>query len=560
MSRSWIVLALLLLPACSGDIGQAHIDAGPNDPDAMEPCDPSMANLAPAVPSILDPVIGRIDVVPGSMVVASSPFSDPDAGDTHLASAFEIWSMANGNRVERVWSAAVSDPVRLTRVTLADGQLLGSALANGGLFPWTEYSVRVRYRDSSDGCGTAWSEWSADLPFKTDDGSSHLFDPDLMHDIYLDIPPASWASIDAEAVPPGCVPYQRNYYPGTLTFEGQVFDGVGIHVKGGCGSGRHLNGKASFKVNVDWDDPAVPGCPTERRLLGQKHLTLNNNVQDWSMIHERVGYGIYRALGVGAPRAAHVRLHVNGEYWGVYTHVETIDRRFLERWFQSNQGMLYEGTYWCDLIPSNVPPGTDDSYCLTREFQPDLCSTPDPDSDPEDYELLRQLVNQIQGLPPGGFYPEVTSFFHYDSFMTSWAIESIIAHWDAYEFNIMNNYRVYHDRGTGLWHLISTGIDQTFGGDQDPWGVSGILASRCLQEPDCEAAFAARLAEVNDAFETMPLAMQAQTFYNQIAGDVATDPRKEQDNTSFTQAVNNTITWIGQRPARVREILINHGF
>jgi hypothetical protein len=563
MSRLRLASLVLSLSsfACSGDVGSVHIDAGPNDPDAMDPCDPSMANVAPAVPSILDPVVGRIDVIPGSMVISSSPFSDPDAGDTHIASAFELWSMANGNRVERVWAAAPSgDPTKLTRVTLADGQLFGSALANGGLYDWTDYSVRVRYRDSSDGCGTAWSEWSADLPFRTDDGSSYLFDPNAVRDVYLDIPPSSYTAMDAEAVPPGCVPYTRNYYAGTLTYEGQVFADVGLHVKGGCGSARHLNGKASFRVSIDWDNPALPGCPAERRLLGQKHLVLNNNVQDWSMIHERLGYGIYRQLGIGAPRAVHVRVHVNGEYWGVYTLVEAIDRRFLERWFESNQGMLYEGTYWCDLIPGNVPPGTDDSYCLTREFSPDLCSSPNPDADPEDYETLRTLVNQVQAMPPGGFYPEVKAFFDYDAFMTSWAIESYLSHWDAYEFSIMNNYRVYHDRGNGLWHLISTGIDQTFSGDQDPWGVSGILATKCTQEPDCNAAFAAKLAEVNAAIEAMPLAAQANAFYSQIAADVALDPRREQDTTSFSNAVSNTVGYIGTRPARIRDILAAHGF
>jgi hypothetical protein len=313
-------------------------------------------------------------------------------------------------------------------------------------------------------------------------------------------------------------------------------------------------------VSIDWDDPAIPDCPAERRLLGQKHLVLNNNVQDWSMIHERLGYGIYRALGVGAPRAVHVRLHVNGEYWGVYTMMEAIDRRFLERWFGSNKGMLYEGTYWCDLLPWNVPPGTDDSYCLTREFTPDACSTPDPEGDPEDYETLRTFVNQIQGLPNGGFYPEIQTLVDYDSFMTSWAIESYMSHWDAYEFSIINNYRFYHDPSTGLWHLISTGIDQTFGGDQDPWGVSGVLASRCINEPDCQAAFAARLREVNDAIEAMPLQEQAQDIYDQIAADVAADPRREYDASSFTSAVYGTIDYINQRPTRIRQILAAHGF
>jgi hypothetical protein len=322
-----------------------------------------------------------------------------------------------------------------------------------------------------------------------------------------------------------------------------------------------MSGKPGFKINLTWDDPDVPGCPEGRRLLGQRQLTFNNNVQDHSFIHERVGYSIYRALGIPASRAASIRLYVNGEYWGVYTHVETLHRRFLSRWFGSEDGMLYEGTYWCDLIDGNLPPaGTDDSFCLTREFKPDACSTPDPGADPMDYDLLRELVTQIDSLPDGGFYPEVETFFEFDKLLTTWAIESLTSHWDAYQFSIMNNYRVYHDPTTDRWTLLSSGIDQTFNGDQDPWGVQGVLAWRCANEPDCNAAFAARLAEVNTTFETMALGPLAQTYYTQIMSHVMEDPRKEVSYSGFQNAVSATVNYINSRPTRVRQHLSAHGF
>jgi len=273
---------------------------------------------------------------------------------------------------ERVWHVQVLDGT-LPTLTLADG-----VLEKGPLLEWTDYAIRARYRDDQGDCGL-FSPWSAAREFRTDDGSSVLFDESVVRDFYLEIPPESWAPINAQAKPPGCVPFQRNYYTGTLTYEGQVFAGVGIKTKGGCGSARDLSGKASFVVNLEWDDPQVPGCPAPRRLLGENHFTFNNGVQDKSATHERLAYPIYRSLGLPAPRAASVRLFVNGQLWGLYTHVETIDRRFLARWYPNNDGMLYEGTYWCDLISANLPPTDfDDSKCLTREFSPDACNVPPP--------------------------------------------------------------------------------------------------------------------------------------------------------------------------------------
>jgi hypothetical protein len=533
VKHAWI--AALLLAACTGG----------NDDDAP-PCEASAE--APDAPTILAPGPGRIDIIPAQLDIQLSPFTDPDPAAHHGGTQVEI---SNGTTV--VWHAELDG--HYTDVTLADGTFdWGSDLAD-----WTDYTVHARYRDDNGDCST-WSAWSDDLAFKTDDGSTYLFDPTVIRDFYLTLPQASVDGINAQAVPPGCVPYERDYYEGSLTFEGVVYDHVGVHAKGGCGSARDLNGKTSLKIKLDWDDPADPGCPAGRTLYGQKHLTLNADVQDQTSEHERLGYEVYHELGVPTPRAATARVYINGTYYGVYTDVETIDRRFLSRWFGSNRGMLYEGTYWCDLLPQNVPATTDDSGCLTREFRDDACSVPDPGDDPLTYDLLRDLVTRIQNLPAGGFYPEVEQFFQFDTFLSQWAWESVISHWDAYEFSIQNNYRVYHDPSTDTWSMIPTGIDQTFGGDQDPWGVGGTLAARCLGEPDCEAAFADRLRTVKQLLVSDDVAARATAIYNQIHVDVENDPRKEFDNGTYLNAYNGVLGYIANRPARVDQILATHGF
>lgn len=515
------------------------------------------ANAAPAAPTVLEPLAGRIDVTAATLTISGSPFTDPDADDLLGAVEAEIWRVKDGVVDERVWHAerlgAAADPL-----SLADGSF--DKDQDEGLEDWKDHVVRLRYRDERGSC-SAYSEWSPDLLFRTDDGSTALFDDEQILDFHLDIGPDSWKSINAQANPPGCVPFSRDYYTGTLRHGDQTFEGVGIKVKGGCGSSRDLGGKASFKINLEWDDPEVAGCPAERRLFGEKSFTFNNGVQDKSASNERIGYPIFRALGIPAPRAASVRIFVNDELWGLYTHVETIDRRFLSRWFANNDGMMYEGTYWCDLIPNNVPPtNDDDSYCLTREFSPNACSEPAPEGDPQDYDLLRTLTDKIAALPPGGFYPAVEGFFDWDRFLTTWAIESVIDHWDNYAFTIKNNYRIYHDPLSDRWTMITTGIDQTFEGNQDAWGVEGVLALRCREEPACEAAFAARLDEVNEAIAEMDLAGRAGTIFEQISPAIMEDPRKEYDFQTFENEHQALLSFIEDRPDQIRDQLAAHGF
>ena len=548
--RVWVISVLCCWQAgCSVDLGGS---LGGID------CDPTVENVQPAAPTITVPAAGRLDVLASDFTIAGSPFFDPDGADEHVRSEFEIWQLDGSEPMFRVWSASIQSPDPLLQVETADGDFDPLFFQ---LEPWTDYGARVRYMDSSQSC-SAQSEWSDYRKFRTDDGSSYLFDDSRIHTIYLDIPEDSWDAMNAQSHPPGCVPYSRDYQVGSLRFEDQVFEGVGIKIKGGCGSARKIEGKSSFKVHLSWDNPAVSGCPETRRLHGEKRFTLNNMVQDDTMLHERIGYTFYRAMGVPTPRTAHVRVYLNNEYWGLYLHVETIDRRFLSRWFASNDGMLYEGTYWCDLIPENVPPTLDDSYCLTREFIPDVCTTPAPGADPSDYTLLRELTLAIDALPPGGFYPQITDIFDFDRFLSSWAVDSVLAHWDGYEFRIKNNYRVYHDPSTDKWTIIPTGIDQTFVLRFDPWErAEAVLAARCLEEPDCEAAYAQRVSQAVAVFEQLQLATVAEQAYEQIEAHAFEDRRKPTTDAEFTNAnVSVFRPWIITNVARIRSILTQHGF
>jgi CotH kinase protein len=548
-----LVGLLALSAGCTGTVSEPGGDDGD---DGDEVCVDDQ-NRAPAAPAVSAPAPDRLDVLPDKLTIQTSAFSDPDAGDAHLASEFEIWLTAGGEPVLRVWRAETSEPDQLTRVSLTDGVF---EVGDGALDQWADYQVVARYRDSAE-C-SAWSEWSAPRRFRTDDGSTFWFGSGsgasgaaAIRDVRIEIPQASWDLINAQAVPPGCVPFLREYYPGSVELDGERFDGIGVRTKGGCGSARTLDGKASFKINLSWNDPAEPGCPAERRSHGLKRLTLNNMVQDRSYVHERLAYRFYQLMGVPTPRANHARVFVNGELWGLYANVETIDRRFLSRWFDSNDGMLYEGTYSCDLVPQNVPPGEEDTFCLSRKFHPNECEPPAEGGDPEDYSPLREMVQALAGLADGAFYPEVEAIFDFDTFLSMWAVETIIGHWDGYTIQIINNYRVYHDPSTDRWTIIPTGVDQTFEQSTGIGTTAGLLARRCWQEPDCQAAFLARVAEATTVFEQANLAALAETIRTTIDPHVAEDPRKEGTYEQFQTQVTQTLDFLARRAAEIGDTL-----
>ena len=131
------------------------------------------------------------------------------------------------------------------------------------------------------------------------DGSEEVFNSAVIGEVWLDIPNLSWTPIDDVALT-ACEPHPRSYYPGTVKIGATNFPGSGVRIKGGCGSSRTLEEKAAFKANLSWDDPAIPGCPPIRTYKGIKKFTFNNQVEDASFTHERIGYNFFQKLSGSA--------------------------------------------------------------------------------------------------------------------------------------------------------------------------------------------------------------------------------------------------------------------
>lgn len=112
----------------------------------------------------------------------------------------------------------------------------------------------------------------------------------------------------------------RAYVRADVVFEGHSIENVGVRLKGGF-SFQGLGGKASFKVDFNQYE--------DQRFLGLENITLNNMRQDRSFVHERLSYQVFVGHGLPAPRSSYIRLTVNGDLYGLYANVESVDDRFL---------------------------------------------------------------------------------------------------------------------------------------------------------------------------------------------------------------------------------------
>src|SRR5262245_11142085 len=166
---------------------------------------PVLANTPPNTPTITEPTIGRI-VNPADCHMETAPFSDPNPGDTHVCSDWEIWTVTPS---QRVWFTSCIGGLERTHTHQGDGVFENSHAGRTEFFPDTQYQLRTRHRDSSGEAATEWSAW-ATRGFRTAAQSVVL---PLAIDDALDVPPPTWVQAvggqPAILPPAGTPPFLR---------------------------------------------------------------------------------------------------------------------------------------------------------------------------------------------------------------------------------------------------------------------------------------------------------------------------------------------------------------
>ena len=298
-----------------------------------------------------------------------------------------------------------------------------------------------------------------------------IFPSDRVLDVKITIDPEDWNTIchqrrdfrtalaDRRQYHPIDHPY--TYVEATVSIDGIGFDRVGIRKKGFIGSQNST--RPSLKIKLNHLDK-------QGQIDGVTNLTFNNNQQDTSLISQFMGYGLFSAAGLPAPRCAYAHLSVNGQSLGVYSHVERIHRSFLKRNFGTDDGVLYEGAV-VDFFE-------DWSGSFEKKLGKDKIGRP----------RIKQLIRALQ-LDNHEIESVMNELIDLNSFYLFWAMEGLLGAWDGYSGNC-NNFFVYLNSETNKFHFIPWGADSLFerfshikDDRKDPISVKtkGLVAHRLYQ-------------------------------------------------------------------------------
>jgi hypothetical protein len=359
---------------------------------------------------------------------------------------------------------------------------------------------------------------------------SWVFDPGRVHEINLTLPQSTIDGINADP--------EGQYYPATFSMtraDGQIYGplAVGVRLKGGSFGFRDLDHKAAFKIKFNF---SVAG----QRFQGLKKLTLNNMVQDSSMVHETLAYAAFRAIDVPAPRTGFAYVRVNGADYGVYLDVEQLDDVALASRFATTQH-LYEGNYTNDVVPGGA-----------SAYEVDEGSV----ADRSDLEALIEAVNA-----PGSFSENVAPLADLAEMTRQWAVERYIDHWDSYsgwddtpygsQYS-PNNYFLHSD-ASGRFSMLPWGTDQTwstfpFATDFDDG--QALMFTKCLADPTCAVLYSDALEQAANTIPTLDLGGLADTTAGMLRPWQEIDPRKEQTLAQIDAAVVGVHDFLASRPGQ----------
>jgi hypothetical protein len=370
------------------------------------------------------------------------------------------------------------------------------------------------------------------------DDAAALFDPSRMYVINLTLPQTSREGLAAN---------RDKYQPGTFSLastngmpggEGPFSPPVNVKIKlKGSASSRPLSEKSAFKIKFE-----------EAPFRGLKTITLNNMVEDPSMLHETLAYTAFRGAGVPASRTGYAYVYVDGEDYGIHLNIEALDEVALERLFGSFNPAtqhLYEGEDAHDVSPGGA-----------GAFEID-----EGDSDRGDLEALIDAVNSSG---PPDWATRVAPVADLREMTRMWAVEKYIGQWDGYAGSeaewLPNNYYLYSDP-SGRFQMMPWGNDESW---QTAYrlafdGSAGLLFDSCLEDAACAAIYRESVVAVRQAVAGMDLDALAVNTAAMLAPwqqlEQAESTREEHSIGEIEDEVADTRAFIAARPGDVAEWL-----
>lgn len=307
----------------------------------------------------------------------------------------------------------------------------------------------------------------------TQEYESTLFNDDNIIEINLEIDEEDWENLLKNAV-------SEEYYSADVTVNGETYAKAGIRAKGNTSLfmvASSDSDRYSFKIKFD---EYIDG----QKCDGLSELILNNNYADATMMKEAVVYDMFQFLDADAPLYNYARISVNGEYWGCYLAVESVEEELCQRNYGNDIGKLYKpdsmemGGGRGNMKDRNM----DDVRKMMGEDKPGMpgggsgASLDYTDDDLDSYSSIwngavfesskrdqRRVVEALKAVCSENADAEtLEKYLDVDNILKYMAVNTFVVNLDGLTGNMSHNYYLYENNGQ--LNIIPWDYNLAFGG------------------------------------------------------------------------------------------------
>jgi hypothetical protein len=341
------------------------------------------------------------------------------------------------------------------------------------------------------------------------DNCPPMFDQEILPEYHIEISSTEWAEMEDEFLhrpERETAGLEINpYHPVGFSYQvpgSEPLEATDVLIR--------LKGQSSWLQTITYDaDPkmqfviAFNETPEDKRFLGVRKVELDMPRTDMTFMRQRLGLYALRQGGIPAQCANNAKLFINGEYYGLYTNIERLDKEFLQR----NFGEDDDGDLWKSgaTIKTNEETFTWDRLDALWHDTPDVAA-------------LDALVDL-------------------DASMEEWAAEAMVGDADGYYNGRANFYLYDHPTRGFLW--IANDLDTTLADDFLPEDASPVFPNcsarwerdwrhytLVMNDPVAIERYVAAIAEARDRYDVEKMEYRVDRWQAQIAEAADADPRK----------------------------------
>ncbi|MBU5488074.1 CotH kinase family protein [Clostridium sp. MSJ-8] len=319
-----------------------------------------------------------------------------------------------------------------------------------------------------------------------------LFNDESVENVYIDINENNWNYMLQNAID------KPNVLTNSVTIGGQTVQYASIKTKGNLTLSSVWNSDSdrfSFTVNFGKYIKKKNGYSANQNLYGLSKVSFNNIYGDSTLMKEYLSYKLMTEMGIPTPCYSLVNLYVNGEFYGVYMMVESVDSALTQRTLNEKSDYLVKpessgGDLVYDSSLDQYYNEETGEFEFTSSDYPTDSSNPlykynglwenDEDTFNDIYDSLSTVFKWMKTLnelsnsenPNTEEYKEqLESIMDVDNVIRYFAVNTYLVNLDSYQSEKMQNYALYIN-DEGYMHILPWDYNYSFGA----YGVSNASA------------------------------------------------------------------------------------